>query len=274
MLIKSIKKYKAILYDALEGRKYTNVLSKKINLYLIVLIIISILISAISTVQELHANYRFVFLILDFFILTLFIAEYLTRLYVINVSSKYKGVILGRLKYALTPMAILDLLVILVSFFSMSQSGIFIARILRLLKIVRLFHAFSKTTTFTILKKVIDNEKHVLSLIAMFCVLLVVGSSSIVYMLEHSVQPEVFSSIPKAMWWSVITFTTVGYGDMYPITALGRALTSFIAFIGLASFSIPTTILTAGFITEARKLKEEKEQKCPHCGKNIPTREQ
>ncbi len=274
--------FKRKLYLALEcdtGSKF----GYKINFYLSMLIIFSVFMNALATVKPLYAKYVDVFVIIEYTIVVAFIIEYVTRLYVINASKKYKGKILGRLRYALTPVALLDLTVIIVSMLALEHSGIAAIRLLRFLKIARLIKVASKTTTVHIFKTVIHKEKHILILILTFCIALVLISSSIVYIIEHTVQPEVFSSIPKAMWWSIITFTTVGYGDMYPITTLGRILTSIIALIGLACFSIPTAVITAGFINESRKIRKLEEDKenegskkysnnfCRNCGCKLHT---
>jgi voltage-gated potassium channel len=85
------------------------------------------------------------------------------------------------------------------------------------------------------------------------------------YFVEHDAQPDKFSSIPETMWWSVTTLTTVGYGDVFPITSLGRILTACISILGIGMFALPAGILASGFSTEFQKIKKEKNV-CPHCG--------
>ena len=88
------------------------------------------------------------------------------------------------------------------------------------------------------------------------------------YYCEHEAQPEVFSSIPATMWWAVATLTTVGYGDMYPVTAAGRFCAGLIAVLGIGMFALPTGILGAGFVEAIQKSKQPHER-CPHCGKEL-----
>jgi len=97
--------------------------------------------------------------------------------------------------------------------------------------------------------------------------LLLVVSSSVLYYCENTLQPDAFSSIPATMWWSVTTLTTVGYGDMYPITFLGKFCASVIAILGIGMFALPTGIIGAGFVEEVQKKKGQ--HVCPHCGKEI-----
>jgi len=106
-------------------------------------------------------------------------------------------------------------------------------------------------------------------LIAIFSVLvLLVFSSSLMYFVEHEAQHDKFASIPAAMWWGISTLTTIGYGDMYPITPLGKVLGGVIALLGIGLFALPAGILASGFAAEIQR-KEGKEQSCPHCGKAI-----
>ncbi len=87
------------------------------------------------------------------------------------------------------------------------------------------------------------------------------------YFVEHDAQPEKFSSIPETMWWSIATLTTVGYGDVFPITTLGKILTAFISILGIGLFALPAGILASGFSDEFKKAKRK--NYCPHCGKEI-----
>ena len=98
---------------------------------------------------------------------------------------------------------------------------------------------------------------------------LLIIASCLLYFAEHNAQPKIFSSIPATLWWAVITITSVGYGDMVPITVLGKILTGIIAFTGFALFALPAGIITAGFLEEMRKMKTKKILTCPHCGKPL-----
>ncbi len=103
------------------------------------------------------------------------------------------------------------------------------------------------------------------SFFALFILLIL--ASSLMYFVEHEAQPEVFSSIPSAMWWGVITLTTVGYGDVYPVTALGRFIGAIIAILGIGMFALPAGILASGFAKQLQRRHQHKT--CPHCGKDL-----
>jgi voltage-gated potassium channel len=98
--------------------------------------------------------------------------------------------------------------------------------------------------------------------------LLLLFASSLIYFAEHDAQPDIFSSIPAAMWWAVATLTTVGYGDVYPVTTVGKLVASVIAVLGIGMFALPTGILGAGFVEELQSRKR-RPRTCPHCGKSL-----
>jgi voltage-gated potassium channel len=109
-------------------------------------------------------------------------------------------------------------------------------------------------------------EELVLSFVITF--FLIIVASCVMYYAEHDAQPDKFSSIPETMWWSVATLTTVGYGDTYPITPLGKFLTAWISILGIGVFALPAGILASGFSDEFKKRKSVKNL-CPHCGKEM-----
>ena len=105
-----------------------------------------------------------------------------------------------------------------------------------------------------------------LAVVLLFLLILIVLASSVMYLVEHPAQPEKFSSIPAAMWWSVATLTTVGYGDIYPITPAGRFLGAIIAVIGIGFFALPAGLLSQAFAEELAKRRAGKDRQCPNCG--------
>ena len=98
--------------------------------------------------------------------------------------------------------------------------------------------------------------------------ILLIIAASLMYLVEHKAQPDVFSSIPDAMWWGAVTLTTVGYGDVYPKTMLGKMLGALIAMMGIGLFALPAGIIASGFASELQS-KSKEMKVCPHCGKEI-----
>ena len=102
---------------------------------------------------------------------------------------------------------------------------------------------------------------------------LIIIASCLVYFAEHNAQPDKFTSIPATIWWAVVTLTTVGYGDLYPITTLGKIFTTIVLLAGVALLALPAGIITAGFLEETSKSKIHDQRVCPHCGKSLELKE-
>lgn len=142
--------------------------------------------------------------------------------------------------------------------------GLRIFRIFRLFKIARYLNAL------TLIRKVFAKKKEELVISPFATIFLLLITSTIMYYIENEVQPENFSSIPETMWWGIATLTTVGYGDVYPFTPLGKFLGGIIAIIGVGLFALPAGILASGFSDELSKGKSENNY-CPKCGNKIKT---
>jgi voltage-gated potassium channel len=139
---------------------------------------------------------------------------------------------------------------------------------LRIFRIFRLFKIARYLKALTLIRRVFTQKKEelVISLIATIFLLLI--TSTIIYYVENGVQPENFSNIPETMWWGIATLTTVGYGDIYPITPLGKFLGGIVAIIGVGLFALPAGILASGFSDQLSKNKSDANY-CPRCGTNI-----
>ncbi|MDR1459726.1 MAG: potassium channel family protein, partial [Bacteroidales bacterium] len=149
-----------------------------------------------------------------------------------------------------------DLLAVTPFYFPVAFDFRFV-RIFRLFRFLRFFKLGRYLNSTKIISRVFTAKKNelVLCLIITFCLITV--ASSIMYFIEHDRQPDKFSSIPETMWWSVTTLTTVGYGDVFPVTILGRTLTAFISILGIGMFALPAGILASGFADEFHRIKEK-----------------
>ena len=186
---------------------------------------------------------------------------------------RYKGSIKGRLKYIFTFGAIIDLVAFL-PYYLQAIIG-FDLRILRLLRLLRFFRLF-RLTAYTRSAKLIYNvfrtriNDLLLSLILI--IFLIIIASSALYFAEHlypSESESKFSSIPATLWWAVVTLTTTGYGDMYPLTTWGKIIAGIIMLSGVAFFALPVGIIVAGFLDELKFIRKHKGHDCPHCGKPL-----
>ncbi len=256
------------VHKFLDATDHSNSISKSFNFFLIALIILNTLAVLLETVESIQAQYQHLFFAFEVFSVAIFSIEYLLRLWSITSSSKYSRPVSGRIKFVFSGDALIDLFAIVPFYLPMLIGfDLRFIRILRLFRLVRIL----KISRYMHATKMIGNvfkakrEELLITLLLIFFLIIIV--SSIMFHVEHEAQPDKFSSIPETMWWSVATLTTVGYGDVYPITVLGKTLASVIALLGIGMVALPAGILASGFSEELRKRREH--HHCPHCGKEI-----
>jgi len=222
----------------------------------------------IGTVEGIHTEYATLLYNFEVISVIIFTVEYLARLWSCVADSRFSKLIKGRLHFMVRPLSLIDLIAILPFYLPLLGIDLRFIRILRLLRILRVAKLGRYSDSLQLMVAVIRSKKEELILTIVVLLFLLVISSSLMYYAEHSVQPVEFSSIPATMWWSVVTLTTVGYGDAYPLTAVGKLIASVIAILGIGMFALPTGVIGAGFIEEIQKQKSTK-VKCPHCGEEI-----
>ncbi len=264
-MLTSLKKKVHTLIDPRYGATRWD---KIIDGFIICLILLNTLAVMLETIKPLYGAHRSFFHEFDVFSVTVFTVEYILRVWSCTVDPRYQGSIKGRLKYMTSVGAIIDLLAILPFYLPLLAS--FDLRLLRLLRILRLARVF-KLGRYMNASKVMTNvfrsKKEELVLSFIITMFLIVIASSVMYFAEHEAQPAKFASIPETMWWAVATLTTVGYGDTYPITGIGKFLGACISVLGIGIFALPAGILASGFSDELRKIKHKNH--CPHCGKEL-----
>jgi voltage-gated potassium channel len=243
---------------------------KIINGFIILLIVLNITAVMLETVQSIHDKYKDFFDYFDLVSVIIFTVEYVLRVWSCNHDPKYKHSVKGRLKYMLSWGALIDLIAFL-PYYLHRIIG-FDLRILRVLRLLRFFRLFRLTAYMTATKVVVNvfrNWFNELMLSLILTLFLIIIASCLVYFAEH-LQPDTkFTSIPATIWWAVVSLTTVGYGDMIPVTVMGKIFASLILLAGVALLALPAGIITVGFLEEMRKSKKPKIHKCPHCGGNI-----
>lgn len=178
---------------------------------------------------------------------------------------RYARPLSGRLRFAATPLAVVDLLAIIPFYIGLAGIDLRFIRSLRLLRIVRVAKVGRYMKALHLFSRVLREKREELVLTLGMMLLLLIIASCFMYYVENPVQPENFPDIPHTMWWAVATFTTVGYGDIYPVTGLGKLLAGVVAILGIGLFALPTGILGAGFVGEMQKRSEG--HRCPHCGR-------
>ncbi len=196
-------------------------LSRAVNICLMTLVFLNVLAVIFETVKEVGQKYGVFFTVFEYFSVLIFSVEYLLRLWTCEQLTGVKG----RLSFAMSPMAIIDLLA------KYSQS-------------------------LKLLGKVFTNKKEELVITVTIAFILLIMASSIIYFIENKAQPEVFSSIPAVMWWSVGATTRLGVGAMNPVTEIGMVAGSLIALLGLGVFALPAGIIASGLIEEMQNEKK------------------
>ena len=231
-------------------------INKFCDLFIIFWVLVSVLSVLLETVESVHYILAMEFAVLDSIAVAVFTTEYLMRMYSCVEDPKYQSAYAGRAKYGFTLGALIDLLAVLPFFLEALLHHLFDLRFLRIFRMLRLL----KLTRFSDATKLVwDGIKREAGTIgASFFVLLlvIILCGSIGYLLEHAAQPDKFESIPGAIYWSVITLSSVGYGDISPVTPLGRFITSLMALLGIALVAIPSGILSAAFTDQLRIERE------------------
>ncbi|MGI8891897.1 MAG: ion transporter [Bacteroidia bacterium] len=247
--------------------------SRLINSFIATLIILTVVAVVLETDQYLNENYHAEFIKIEVFAIIIFTVEYILRVWSSTSVENYKHPIKGRLRYMFSMGSLIDLLAIL-PFYLPLILGMDLRFImsLRMLRFFRLFKLGRYMHASIILERVLIKRKEELILSLSITLFLILMASSFMFFIEHDAQPEVFSSIPHAMWWAVSTLTTVGYGDIIPITPLGKFLGGIISILGLGLIALPTGILVSGFTSEFNQQNKSTEI-CPHCGKSLNNQE-
>ena len=256
-------------YEVLEKAAVGDILSRIFDIFIMSLIFLNIIAVILETVDSIALHFLPLFRTFEIISVVIFTVEYVLRLWSCTINKKYSNSLKGRIRFALTPMAIVDLVAILPFYVPMIiPFDLRFVRVLRLIRMFRLFKVSRYSSSMKTLAAVLKAKKEELFITAFVVIILLVVFSSLMYFVENTAQPEAFSSIPAAMWWGVATLTTVGYGDVYPVTPIGKFLGALIAILGIGMFALPAGILGSGFVEEMRK-KREKKVVCPHCGKPI-----
>ncbi len=254
-------------YEILETAEPEDRVSRAVDAFILGLILLNVLAIVVETLEVFHARYELWFTGFELFSVGFFTVEYLLRIWSCTINPAYTGAS-GRARFARTPLAIIDLLAFLPFYLSLGAVDLRFLRLLRIFRIFRLAKLYRYLTALRTFHRVLLAKKEELLVTLLILFVLLVFSSTLVYYAEHEAQPEAFSSIPAAMWWGIATLTTVGYGDIYPVTPMGRTIASFITVLGIGMFALPTGILGSGFIEEIQARKEKKKS-CPHCGKDL-----
>ena len=237
----------------LDGSDQEGFAGRATNFFLVYLIFFNVLAVIFESIPAVGARYAPYFDAFEGFSVIVFSVEYGLRIWCCTEDPhrRYTAPLAGRLRYALTPMAIVDFLAI-APFYLTMLSAIDL-RFLRVFRLLRLLKLTRYSPAIEMLGRVLYNERRALLSALLFMLVLLVFASSLMHLIEQKAQPETFGSIPAAMWWAVVTLTTVGYGDVAPVTAAGKLLGGIVTILGVGTFAMPAGILASGFAQEMKR---------------------
>ncbi|BBB25658.1 ion transporter [Amphritea japonica] len=250
-----------LTYEILEIGNKQHMLGRVIDIFLIALISLNVLFVILETLPSISADNHLWFHRFEVFSVLVFTLEYIARVWsaVEDDERNHHQPFWGRIRYMLTPMALIDLIVILPFYLSMVITGIDL-RFMRVLRLLRVFKLTRYSSSMSLLLQVLHRESRSISAALFVLFMLIIVASSLIYFAEHKAQPDVFSSIPAAMWWSIVTMTTVGYGDVIPITAMGKIMASIISIMSLGIVALPAGLLASGFSEALRQRRRTYEK--------------
>lgn len=263
-----IKRLKKQIFKFLSVSEEKGDLSWYFDLFLIVLISLNVIAIVLESIAPLQAKYEQEFYVFELCSVVFFSIEYILRVWTANEDERYRSPVVGNLKYMCKPIALIDLFSILPFYLPLVGIDLRVFRILRLLRLFRLFKLIRYIKAIGIINNVLKEKRQELIVSIIFVVFMLLMTSTVMYYVENELQPEKFSSIPETMWWSIATLTTVGYGDVYPLTGIGKLLGGIIAVLGVGLFALPTGIIVSGF-TEALSKDKLKCIVCPNCNHEI-----
>lgn len=240
-----------------------------VEVCLLILIFINILALILESVRDIHVRYGDFFFALEFFSVMIFTVEYILRVWSSVENPRYQQPLYGRLRYMGSSMAVIDLLAILPFYLAYLPIDLRFLRIIRLFRLFRLLKIARYLKALTLIQAVLHEKREQIYLSLMFIFFLLIVISTLMFFVENEAQPDTFSSIPASMWWGIETLTTVGYGDMLPVTPLGKILGGMISVLGIGLFALPAGILSSGLTEHLQKNEKGEQKKCPHCGRDI-----
>ena len=229
-------------------------LGKYFDIALLIFILGSVITVIMESVDYWHDNYLHIFLVIEWFFTIFFTIEYILRLYCVHKPWKYATSFFG----------VIDLLAIIptyLMFFMAGAQSLIVIRSLRLLRVFRIFKIGSYMEHGALILDSMRESRGKIAVFLYFVILMVVIIGSSMYVIEGDINDQ-FDSIPTSIYWAIVTLTTVGYGDITPVTNIGKLLSAIVMITGYAVIAVPTGIISANFISKGVHVNG---QACPHC---------
>lgn len=240
---------KGKIFNIIQIGDKSNRVSRMFDIFITITIVTNILITFMQTFPEL-SFLSGVFRVMEYITIVIFCVEYALRIWTAEYLYPDRSRSGARLRFLVSFDGVVDLLTIIPAFF---LSGFVIFRMLRVARIFHLFRLNAKYDSFNVITTVLYEKRNQIISSVFIVMILMLASSLCMYSVEHEAQPEVFRNAFSGIWWSMSTLLTVGYGDIYPITTLGRVMAIGIAYLGVGVVAIPTGIISAGFVEQYQR---------------------
>ena len=262
------------VFEVLNAQRPTDCVSRVITSALLLLIAANVTASVLETDADIAAQAPAFFVWFERISVCVFALEYLLRVWSCTADYRFARPVVGRLRYVVSPLAIIDLASIAPSIINIVLPGALDLRFLRVLRLLRLFRLFRfgrPAEAFGTLSRVIAAKGAELGVTLVVVLIAMLISAGLMYVVESGHPGSHFTSMPRAMWWAIVTITTVGYGDLTPVTPIGQALGGLVAFIGICALALPVGILSSGYIDELNNRKKARAAHgtCPTCGQAL-----
>jgi voltage-gated potassium channel len=228
-----------------------------INRFLTTAIVLSVVVAILDSEPLIHQRWGVWMALVEKCLGVVFIVEYLVRAWICVEAHAYRDGWRGRLRYLRSPTALIDLLALSPMLLTFIGTEAYIFRLFRMLRILRLARLGRFSSSLQLLTEAVTSRRYELGMSVMLTGFLLLVSSTVLYVVEGGTQPEAFGSIPRTMWWAIVTLTTVGYGDAYPVTVIGRICAGMTAVAGIGVIAMPTGILASAFSDTLQRHRHE-----------------
>lgn len=268
------------IYEALTNPAPGDRVARTVSFLLLLLIAANVVASILETDVELAQSAPRFFHSFERISVAIFTAEYVLRLSTCTADPRFAGRLRGRLRMAVTPMALVDLAAIAPFYLDLFLPGAVDLRFLRVMRVLRMFRLLRASRiaeAFATVSRVVQAKRVELAVSLAVVVVAMLVSAGAMYVAERNEYGTQFTSIPRAMWWSIETITTIGYGDMVPMTPLGKFIAGVVGFVGICAVALPVGIVSSGFIDELNRSRRQGDEpaapgSCEHCGRPLDSR--
>ena len=256
---------------------------KYFKYFIMTLILVNVVSMILETVQPIYKPYSAYFHAFELFVIAVFTCEYIMRILTADLAFPCGNRLKSIFKYMFSFYGFIDLLAILPFYMPFTKLDL---RFVRTLRFLRLFKITRYNNSLELIKSVISEKRSELGVTCFVIIIVMIIASFLMFYAENKAQPENFPNVLQCIWWSIVTLTTVGYGDVFPVTGIGRLIGGIIAFLGIGLVALPTGIISAGFLEKLNQKNQvqdktqhtETEQDnthhcnkkyCPYCGHKL-----